>query len=421
MKEHGASRAAPTLQMTMTQFWNDLEGVSLAGRYWLKQCLSETGDDAWYLIRLDPSRDAAVRVRRAGAPDAEAQLALWNEAVAIDHPHIVKMFDAGRTEAGGENLIYAVCEYPDDFLAGALTERPLSTAEAAEVLRACVSALSYLHEKGFVHGALDPRHIMAFGDTIKLPSDTIRRGDPADDMWSLGMLSVEILTRQRPVLEPGDEAPFLPEPFGSIAQNTLRHDPASRWTIAEVADHLRPSAVVVAPEPEPLEPPEPVAAAPVLPPPVHRAEVPEPRTLPFRWIPIAGLAAAVALGFVFLRHSSDPVAATPAPPPAVVRPAPVAPPPPAVAKPAPPRHDASAIWRVVAFEYSKRAQAEHKARSINEKHPALHAEVFAPKGNRAPYFVSLGGRLTQQEAERLRREARAKGLPRDTFVRNFND
>jgi len=420
----------------MTQLWNDLEGVSLAGRYWLKQCLTESEDDAWYLIRLDSSRDAAVRVLRADTPNAEAQLAMWREAVALDHPHVVKMFDAGRTEAGGADLIYAVCEYPDDFLAGALSERPLTTAEAAEVLRACVSALAYLHENGLVHGALDPQHIMAFGDTIKLPSDSIRRADggaitPTTDMWDLGMTLVEILTRHRPVIEPDSEAPFLPEPFGTIAKNTLRHDPFSRWTIGEVQAHLRPPAVVAAPAPEP-EPPEPVAPLrPVLPPPVHRASeeevVAEPRRLPFRWIPIVGLAAAVLLGFLFLRHSSDPIAATPVTPPAAVHPAPVAPAPVPAAIPAPPprevqpRANASAIWRVVAFEYSKRAQAEHKAKTINEKHPALRAEVFAPKGNRAPFFVSLGGRLTFAEAEQLRREARAKGLPRDTFVRNFTN
>ena len=57
--------------------------------------------------------------------------------------------------------------------------------------------------------------------------------------------------------------------------------------------------------------------------------------------------------------------------------------------------------------------------SLNQQHPAWHAEVFAPKGEHGPFFVSLGGRMTLPEAERLQREARAKGLPRDTFVRNF--
>jgi eukaryotic-like serine/threonine-protein kinase len=75
----------------------------------------------------------------------------------------------------------------------------------------------------------------------------------------------------------------------------------------------------------------------------------------------------------------------------------------------------------VAYEYHKREQAEKKAHSLNQKRPTLHAEVFAPRGNRAPYFVALGGRLTLAQAEQLKREARALGLPRDTFVRNFSN
>jgi hypothetical protein len=34
--------------------------------------------------------------------------------------------------------------------------------------------------------------------------------------------------------------------------------------------------------------------------------------------------------------------------------------------------------------------------------------------------VALGGRMTLAQAERLQKEARSKGLPRDTFVRNFS-
>src|ERR1043165_7535976 len=96
----------------------------------------------------------------------------------------------------------SVCEYPDDFLASVLQDRPLGPEEAKEVLRACVSALAYLHGHGFVHGAVDTAHVMAFGDTVKLPSDTIARdGSPAADMWSLGGLLHEILTQKAPDLD----------------------------------------------------------------------------------------------------------------------------------------------------------------------------------------------------------------------------
>ena len=79
------------------------------------------------------------------------------------------------------------------------------------------------------------------------------------------------------------------------------------------------------------------------------------------------------------------------------------------------------IWRVIAYTYNAKSHAEKKAKTINEKHPAFHAQVFTPKGDRAPYFISLGGRMTLAEAERLQRDARSKGMPKDTFVRNFTN
>ncbi|MBZ5586095.1 MAG: SPOR domain-containing protein, partial [Acidobacteriia bacterium] len=78
------------------------------------------------------------------------------------------------------------------------------------------------------------------------------------------------------------------------------------------------------------------------------------------------------------------------------------------------------FWRTVVYTYSNYRDAERKAERVNGKWPALRAEVFTPKGrNRPPYMVALGGRMTREEAERLRKQARAKGLPRDTFVRNY--
>jgi hypothetical protein len=77
---------------------------------------------------------------------------------------------------------------------------------------------------------------------------------------------------------------------------------------------------------------------------------------------------------------------------------------------------------VVAYTYGAFREADHKAHRINEKWPAFRAEVFAPKGRgRGPYYVALGGRMARLDAERLQRSARAVGLPRDTFVRNFSN
>jgi hypothetical protein len=403
----------------MNRPWNDLEGVSLGGRYWLKQCLSDTENDAWFLTRYDQSRDAAVRVLRAGsaAPD---QLETWRTALAIDHPHIVRMLDAGSAEAEGMHVLYAVCEYPDDFLASALAERPLSTAEAGAVLDACLAALAFLHERGLVHGAVAAEHIMAFGDRIKLPSDTIRRaGDPAQDLWQLGATLVEMLTRERP--RPGDAIPWLPEPFGAIVQRTMGDESGRRWTVEDIEAHLHPvpaPEIVVMSKPEPEPEPEPVVAAPPAPAPIPRAAA--RHGYGWKWVGLAGVAAAAGLGVFFLPHSGPPEAkpaVQAAPPPSAPAPHVEAPPP--AKRSAEARPSATAIWRVVVYEYSRRAAAEHKAEALNHKRPELHAEVFTPRGNHAPYLVALGGFMTYEEAERVKKRARAAGMPRDTFVRNY--
>jgi serine/threonine protein kinase len=444
----------------MTRNWNDLEGVSL-GRHWLKVCLQSSADDAWYLIRYDASRDAAIRVRDAAAPDAESQLDLWRRATAIEHPHLVRMLDAGRADAEGDAVIYCVCEYPDEFLAGTLAERPLLPSEAREVLDASLSALDFLHDHGLIHSAIEARQIQAFGDTIKLPSDTLRvsgpDAPPESDLRALGVMLHEVLTREPPRADAHTDFSYLPEPFRSIIRHTAKPD-APCWTIADIRTHLNPPPPKPAPEPEP----EPVAVAaavaetapvalprpaerPTLPPPRARAELPVERGFPLKWIPVAGLAAAAVLGAFVLRSPDRPNAAPAAPGPVVRTAPPVTAPKPAPASapaitPQPPKPSAfpesradrtgtpdarpstgARIWRVIAYTYNGRTNAEKKARSLTAKHPAWRPEVFAPKGDRPPYLVSLGGRMTLAEAERIQRDARSKGLPRDTFVRNYSN
>jgi hypothetical protein len=73
----------------------------------------------------------------------------------------------------------------------------------------------------------------------------------------------------------------------------------------------------------------------------------------------------------------------------------------------------------VAYTYNYQDQAEHKARTINEKYPNLQASVFSPKGSGAPYLVTLGTATDRASAFRLRDKAVAEGLPKDTYAQNY--
>ena len=433
----------------MTFNWYQIEGEDLAGRYRLKQCLTSSADDAWYLTRFDGA-DAAIRVMLADASSRD-QLEIWREILSLRHPHLLSALDAGRTKCEGTGLIYLVTEYPDDFLAAAVAQRVLSESEAGEVLSACQAALAYLHGKGLVHGAVDPAHIVSIGDRIKLASDTIRPAGAdltqAADRLALGATVVEVLTGRRP--EPGAAVTGIPEQFAKLVQQAYGED-SEQQTAKELKAETQASAAPPPPAAPPVTMPaateptpaakesEPAAAA--LPPlpsiaPAAKLNLPAKRGLPLKWVPVVGLLAALLLTLVLRRNPAPPapppVAAadrTTAEPPAVVptrlpaaspvvNPAPTAAPPASKTE----RADPYDNWRVVVYEYANRPAAEKEARLLNAKHPAWHVEIFTPQTNRRVYLVAIGGWMTRNEAERVRKEALAKGLPRDTFIRNFRE
>ena len=79
---------------------------------------------------------------------------------------------------------------------------------------------------------------------------------------------------------------------------------------------------------------------------------------------------------------------------------------------------ARAQWRVVAFTYRREEQAQKKASSLAQSHPALSPAVFSPTG-RAPWLVTIGGVLDRDSAYALARKAPSLGLPRDTYAQNY--
>src|SRR5580693_2799405 len=95
------------------------------------------GDDsaAFFQTSLAPDGSrAVVKLVPEAVVDGAGPLDLWHRTRQLRHPNLVEILDCGRADHGGEIVLYAVFESPDDTLASALGRSPLNPLESREVL-----------------------------------------------------------------------------------------------------------------------------------------------------------------------------------------------------------------------------------------------------------------------------------------------
>jgi len=340
----------------MKQEWKQWEGRMLGDRFPLRQLIGTSDRGAVFLTEREGRTKAAIKLVPVNSGDVEKKLAQWKQAATRSHPHLLQIFEMGRSRVDGADVLFLVMEYAEEYLSQILPQRALTPGEAKGMLGPIVDVLGYLHGKGLVHGHVKPTNILATGDQVKLSSDEIARigegftagsdtdiYDPpekargkksaASDVWSLGVTLTQALTRQLPKSNGRDHSELkLPEglssPFLDIARNCLWRDPDQRWSVSEIASRLGPAAA---------NPPEKAAPAPVAQPPSGAAQPPAPLVAgnkpQFRrvWIAIGLVVAAIVGGVLVTRqHSENPTAPSTesqTPVPAETKPSPVAPPP----------------------------------------------------------------------------------------------
>lgn len=181
------------------------------GKFPLRQWLGGSDHSAVFLTERpgQPGQKVAIKLIAADA-DADLQLSRWRAAVQLSHPHLMRIYDAGRCRLDGRPLLYLITEYAEEDLAQILPQRALAPAEVTDLLPALLDALAYLHDKGFVHGRVKPSNVHAMDDQLKLSADQIvsfaelnpvpsRRDvydapetaagivSPAGDVWSIGV------------------------------------------------------------------------------------------------------------------------------------------------------------------------------------------------------------------------------------------
>jgi TonB family protein len=308
----------------MSETWKRWQGRTVDGRFPLQSYLGGSDHSAVFLTLMQSgagdSGRAAIKLISADAADAEKQLLRWRSARELNHPNLIRIFEAGRCELDGTKLLYVVEEYAEENLSQILPERALTAEEARALLPPVLRALQYVHDKGIVHGHIQPSNILAIGDQVKLSSDSLGvpgeriRGvgaasaydspeaatgavSTAADVWQLGMTLIEVLTQRLPVWDrargSAPEVPAaVPEPFRTIVGQCLQVDAGKRWTVAEIGYALegngqRPASFQS----------ERAASAPAISG-QHKAFA--------KWPYLLGLVAAVAVAFFFMARPKPP-------------------------------------------------------------------------------------------------------------------
>jgi serine/threonine protein kinase len=288
---------------------NGWEGRVVEGRFPLLERLGGSGNSVSFLTVLQGLQEAVIQLISTDAAESDSYVSQWEFARTLSHPHLAKIFAAGRCVIDQSDLVYVATERPSTTLSKMIQTKALAADSARETFGPVLDALLYLHQNGVVHGYINPSNIQ-FADlkpklsvTDLLVAGSARRSlslrgnydapelaqgiaSAASDAWSVGMTLCEAMTQSLPTWDSSrNEEPeiteSLPGPFREMVQECLRMDPLRRCSIETIVERLDESnADPISNEPISVQ----TGSAIVATPPIQTKEIrklEKPEALPF--------------------------------------------------------------------------------------------------------------------------------------------
>jgi serine/threonine-protein kinase len=257
-----------------------MERTVVDNRYVLSGLLGGGGMGKVFLARDEVlDRDVALKVLREQYAEDEGFVERFGReakaAASLNYPHIVSVYDRGRTEEG---TYYIAMEHvPGGTLKDRiLNEGPVEAAEAVRLATQVADALGVAHASGIVHRDVKPQNVLLTADgeakvadfgiaratsdaslsnsglilgTAKYMSPEQVTGDPLgpeSDLYSLGVVLYEMLTGEvpfeadsavgvamkhvtEPPRAPREKNPGVPEALDAVVLKLLRKKPEDRY------------------------------------------------------------------------------------------------------------------------------------------------------------------------------------------------
>ena len=246
------------------------------------------GRSAWFETATGEELNTPATISLTEAlTDADEVTARLKAAQNLKHPNLVSITKVGQVKLDNTLIVYAVMEHIEQSLSDVLQTQTLTAEEGREVAEALVGALTAIHQKGMSHGHVEAASVLATEETVKLRSDCLQTNaaGQAEDVAGIGTTLFHAFTQRKALTATDAQINRIPAPFAEIIRNSF----ARRWTLAQIANALKPGqpaaqAIPPAPAsvrtqaPAPVRPPAPAPARPAAPAPAPPRRLRPPAT-----------------------------------------------------------------------------------------------------------------------------------------------